>query len=144
MDGRTQQTVTHEDLMRFLDGEVTPEERAAIEDRLGASSELRRELAIFRSMKEDFRDLSFAPQEGDSVWDLIRSRITLPVGWGLAIAGFVGWAGYATWTFVRSPSAIAVKLTTGAVVIGMLVLLAQVIWDRYREYGSDPYRNVHR
>ena len=37
-----------------------------------------------------------------------------------------------------------VKLTTGAVVIGILVLLAQVILDRYREYGTDPYRNVHR
>ena len=144
MDGRTQQTVSHEDLMRFLDGEVTPEERVAIEGRLEASSELRREFAIFRSIKEDFRDLSFAPQDGDSVWDRIRSRITSPVGWVLTTTGFLGWAAYAAWSFVKSPSAIVVKLTTGAVVIGMLVLLAQVIWDRYREYGSDPYRNVHR
>ena len=144
MDSRARQTVSHEDLMRFLDGEVTPEERAAIEGRLEASSELRREFAIFRSMKEDFRDLSFAPQEGDSVWNRIRTRITLPVGWALAIAGFLGWVAYGIWTFVNSPSAIVVKLTTGAVVIGILVLLAQVIWDRYSEYGSDPYRNVHR
>lgn len=144
MDGRTQQTVSHEDLMRFLDGEVTPEERAAIEGRLEASSELRREFAIFRSMKADFRDLSFAPQDGDSVWDRIRTRISMPVGWGLTIAGFVGWSAYGIWTFVKSPSAIAVKLAAGAVVAGILVLLAQVIWDRYREYGSDPYRNVHR
>ncbi len=144
MDGRTQQAVSHEDLMRFLDGEVTPEERVAIEGRLEASSELRREFAIFRSIKEDFQDLSFAPQDGDSVWDRIRSRITSPVGWALTTTGFLGWAAYAAWSFVKSPSAIVVKLTTGAVVIGMLVLLAQVIWDRYREYGSDPYRNVHR
>ena len=144
MDSRAQQTVSHEDLMRFLDGEVTPEERAAIEGRLEASSELRREFAIFRSMKEDFRDLSFAPQDGDSVWNRIRTRITSPVGWVLAIAGFLGWVAYGIWTFVNSPSAIVVKLTTGAVVIGILVLLAQVIWDRYSEYGSDPYRNVHR
>ena len=144
MDSRARQTVSHEDLMRFLDGEVTPEERAAIEGRLEASSELRREFAIFRSMKEDFRDLSFAPQDGDSVWNRIRTRITSPVGWVLAIAGFLGWVAYGIWTFVNSPSAIVVKLTTGAVVIGILVLLAQVIWDRYSEYGSDPYRNVHR
>ncbi len=144
MDVRTQHTVSHEDLMRFLDGEATPEERAAIQGRLEASSELRREFAIFRSIKEDFRDLSFAPQEGDSVWDRIRSRITQPVGWTLAVSGLVGWIAYGIWTFAKSPSAIVVKLTTGAVVIGVLVLLAQVIWDRYREYGSDPYRNVHR
>lgn len=144
MDGKTQQMVSHEDLMRFLDGEVTPDERVAIEGSLEASSELRREFAIFRSIKEDFQDLSFVPQDGDSVWDRIRTRITMPVGWGLTIAGFVGWSAYGVWTFVKSPSAIVVKLTTGAVVTGILVLLAQVIWDRYREYGSDPYRNVHR
>ena len=130
--------------MRFLDGEVTPRERAAIEGRLRASSELRREFAIFRSMKEELQDLSFAPNPVDSVWDRIRTRITAPVGWGLTIVGFLGWVAYGMWSFARSPSAILVKLTTGAVVIGILVLLAQVIWDRYREFGSDPYRNVHR
>jgi len=144
MNTKAQQTVSQEDLMRFLDGEVTPQERAAIEGQLEASSELRREFAIFRSMKEELQDLSFAVEGDDSVWGRIRSRITSPVGWGLTITGFLGWAAYGTWSFVNSPSAILVKLTTGAVVIGVLVLLAQVIWDRYREYGSDPYRNVHR
>ena len=144
MNIRARQTVSHEDLMRFLDGEVTPQERATIEGHLEASSELRREFAIFRSMKEELQDLSFASHEGDSVWGRIRSRITSPVGWGLTIVGFLGWVAYGTWSFVNSPSVILVKLTTGAVVIGILVLLAQVIWDRYREFGSDPYRNVHR
>ena len=144
MDNRAQQTVSYEDLMRFLDGEVTPRERAAIEAHLEASSELRREFAIFRSMKEELQDLSFSAQDGESVWDRIRSRITSPVGWGLTIVGFLGWVAYGTWSFVNSPSAILVKLTTGAAVIGVLVLLAQVIWDRYREFGSDPYRNVQR
>ena len=144
MNSGTRQAVSHEDLMRFLDGEVTPQERATIQGHLEASSELRREFAIFRSMKEELQDLSFAPQDGDSVWNRIRSRITMPVGWVLAIVGFVGWLAYGTWSFVKSPSAIVVKLTTGAVAIGILVLLAQVIWDRYREFGSDPYRNIHR
>ena len=126
--------------MRFLDGEATPEERTDIEVRLRASSELRREFAIFVSMKEDFQDLSFVSYDGDSVWN----RITTPVGWMLTLAGFTGWLGYGIWVFVRSPTAMLVKLTTGAVVIGILVLLAQVILDRYREYGTDPYRNVHR
>ena len=130
--------------MRFLDGEVTPRERATIEARLEASSELRREFAIFRSMKEELQDLSFSARHGESVWDRIRSRITSPVGWGLTIVGFLGWAAYGIWAFVNSPSAILVKLTTGAVVVGVLVLLAQVIWDRYRELGSDPYRDVQR
>lgn len=130
--------------MRFLDGEVTPQERATIEGHLEASSELRREFAIFRSMKEELQDLSFVSHDAGSVWNRIRSRIASPVGWFLTIVGFLGWVAYGIWSFVNSPSAILVKLTTGAVVIGVLVLLAQVIWDRYREFGSDPYRNVHR
>lgn len=130
--------------MRFLDGEVTPEERAVVERVLETSSELRREVALFRSMKEELQDLSFATYRTESVWDSIRSRITQPVGWILTMSGTIAWLGYGAWAFVRSPSGIVVKLATGGVVIGVLVLLANVIWDRYREYGTDPYRNVHR
>ena len=136
--------VEQEDLMRFLDGEVTPEERAVVEQYLETSSELRREVAIFRSMKEELQDLSFADRGGDSVWKPIRSRITVPTGWVLAGSGLVVWAGYGIWTFVRSPSAILMKLATGGIAIGILVLLAHVILERIREYGTDPYRDVHR
>ncbi len=135
--------VEQEDLMRFLDGEVTPEERAVVEQYLETSSELRREVAIFRSMKEELQDLSFAAPVEDS-WKRIRSRITVPTGWVLAGSGLVVWAGYGIWAFVRSPSAILMKLATGGIAIGILVLLAHVIWERLRDYGSDPYRDVHR
>ena len=137
-------TVSQEDLMRLLDGEVTPDERAKLEHVVAASSELRREVALFRSLKEGLRDLSFATDSADSAWDRIRSRITQPVGWILTIAGAAAWLAYGVWSFVRSPSGIVVKLATGGVAIGILVLLANVIWDRYRAYGTDPYRNVQR
>ncbi len=136
--------VEHEDLMRFLDGEVTPDERAVVEQYLETSSELRREVAIFRSMKEELQDLSLAAHGGDSVWHRIRSRITVPTGWVLMGSGVLAWVAYGTWAWVRSPSAFLMKLATGGIAIGILVLLAHVIWDRYREYGTDPYRNVHR
>ena len=135
--------VSQEDLMRFLDGEVSPAERAAVERVLETSSELRREVALFRSMKENLQDLSLT--QGDvSVWRRIRTRITMPIGWILTTSGVVAWLGYGAWAFVRSPSGIVVKLATGGVAIGILVLLAHVIWDRYKEYGTDPYRHVHR
>lgn len=135
--------VSQEDLMRFLDGEVSPAERAAVERVLETSSELRREVALFRSMKENLQDLSLT-HGGVSVWGRIRTRITMPIGWILTTSGVVAWLIYGAWAFVRSPSGIVVKLATGGVAIGILVLLAHVIWDRYKEYGTDPYRNVHR
>ena len=135
--------VSQEDLMRFLDGEVSPAERAAVERVLETSSELRREVALFRSMKENLQDLSLA-HGGVSVWGRIRTRITMPIGWILTTSGVVAWLAYGAWSFVKSPSGIVVKLATGGIAIGILVLLAHVIWDRYKEYGTDPYRNVHR
>ena len=136
--------VSHEDLMRFLDGEVSPEERTSIERRLEGSTELRREMAIFHAMKEDLQDLTFVPYGGGSVWDRIRSRITRPIGWTLTAIGSVAWVAYGIWVFLTSQTAIGAKLATGAIAIGILVLLADVIFERYKEYGTDPYRDIHR
>jgi len=49
--------VTHEELMRYLDGEVGNEEHSRIEASVESSTELRRELAIFRAMKNDLQTL---------------------------------------------------------------------------------------
>ena len=137
-------SVSHEDLMRFLDGELSPDERAAMERELAGSSELRREMAIFHAMKEDLQDLTFVPHGGGSVWDRIRSRITRPIGWTLTAVGGVAWVGYGAWVFLTSQTGVGAKLATGAVAIGILVLLADVIFERYKEYQSDPYRDIHR
>ena len=46
---------SHDDLMRFLDGELPPEEHARVQARIEASTELSREVAIFRAMKRASR-----------------------------------------------------------------------------------------
>ena len=51
--------VRPDDLMRFLDGEIAPEERARIEAALSGSTELQRELALFRAMKDDLSRMDF-------------------------------------------------------------------------------------
>jgi len=126
-----------------LPPEMAQELREVVKEEDRTVSELLREVALFRSMKENLQDLSLT--HGDvAVWGRIRTRITMPIGWILTTSGVVAWLAYGTWAFVRSPSGIVVKLATGGVAIGILVLLAHVIWDRYKEYGTDPYRNVHR
>ena len=75
------QSVSSQDLMRYLDGEMAPEERARVETQLQASSELQREVAIFRSLKADFQQLSFDPgTHYRSVWDRVNASVTRPVG----------------------------------------------------------------
>ena len=60
--------ISKEDLMRFLDGELSTDERARVEEGLARSTELQRELAIFRSMQEDLASLPERAANGTSVW----------------------------------------------------------------------------
>ena len=139
------ESISHDDLMRYLDGEMPPEERALLDETLAHSSELQRELAIFRAMRADFQGLSFHPANYNrSVWDQVNAHVTRPVGWILVVAGTIVWLAYGTYVFTTSPGDVWEKLATGAVVIGILTLLASVIWERYQEWGTDPYRDVHR
>ena len=139
------QRVSHDDLMRFLDGEMPPDEHAVLEAQIEASSELKRELAIFRAMRTDFQELSFDPgSHRRSVWDQVNATVTRPMGWILVITGTIAWMAYGAYVFMTSPGDPWEKLATAAIVIGILTLLASVIWERYREWGSDPYKDVHR
>jgi anti-sigma factor RsiW len=137
--------VTPDDLMRYLDGELTPEERTRVDGALAGSTELQREVAIYRALKADFQELSFHPAvRYTSVWDRVNARVTRPIGWLLVIAGTLAWLSYGVYVFATSPSDPWEKLATGAVAIGILILFASVIWERYQEWLRDPYRDVHR
>ena len=137
--------VSAEDLMRYLDGEMAPEERAALEAELSTSTELQREIAIYRALKNDFHELTFHPALfRESVWDRVNRRVTRPIGWILVATGMAVWMSYGAYLFATSPTDPWEKLATGAVAIGILMLLASVIWERYREWQTDPYRDVQR
>ena len=137
--------ITHEDLMRFLDGELSPDELARVEGEIRASTELQREVAIFRAMKNDFQELSFQPDGGAaSIWDRVNRQLTRPIGWLLMIGGAVVLTAYGVFAFVTSPGDPWEKLAIAALVIGFVVLLASVVWERYRDWLHDPYRDVYR
>ncbi len=139
------QRISHEDLMRFIDGELSPTEHARVEEAIASDTELNREASIFRAMKVDFQELSFHPGTlRRSVWDTVNVSLTRPLGWLLVVVGATIWTGYGTYVFTHSTVDPFEKLATGAVVIGILILLASVIWERYREWLTDPYRDVYR
>ena len=139
------QRISSEDLMRYLDGELAPNDRARVDAALANSTELQREVAIFRALKSDFQELSFHPAtHHSSVWDQVNAHVTRPIGWVLVIAGAVVWLTYGVYVFASSPADPWEKLATGAVAIGILTLLTSVVWERCREWDTDPYKDVHR
>ena len=137
--------VTPDDLMRYLDGELSPEARARVDAEAARSTELQREIAMYRSLKADVQGLSFHPAtHGTSVWDGVNQRVNRPLGLGLILIGLVVWMTYGAYVFATSSASPWEKLATAAIAIGVLQLLASVIWDRYRELQTDPYKDVQR
>jgi hypothetical protein len=136
--------VTPEELMRYLDGELSPSEAGRVEQALARSSELQREVAIFTAIGRDIGDLSFSPPPSGSLWDEVNRRIARPVGWVLVLTGVLLWTLYGSWVFVTTPGSPWEKLGIGTLAIGFLVLLASTVWERWREAAHDPYRHIER
>ena len=137
--------VTREDLMRYIDGELSPEDRRRVESATESSTELRRELELFRSVTEDLQGLQFAPQVlRESTWDHVNQRLARPVGWLFVLAGDIIWLVFGAYQFLTSAGDFWPKLASGGIVIGMLILLSTVIWERAREWETDPYRHIER
>ena len=131
--------------MRYLDGEMSPEERTRTEEALEASTELQRDFALYRALKTDIQGLSFHPATyRTSVWDQVNAHVNRPIGWALLLVGVAVWMAYGTYVFATSSVSPWEKLGTGAIAIGILMLLASVIWERLREWETDPYRDVYR
>ncbi len=136
--------VSYESLMRYLDGEAAPEERARIDAALADSTELQREIVIFRTMKSDLQAMTFGLARDQSVWGAVHRRITRPLGWIMLIAGFVTWGVYGSYLYLSSAIDAWEKLATSAIGLGIIFLFGTVIYERRKEWRTDPYRNVYR
>lgn len=138
--------ISRETLMRFLDGELPPEERRRVEAELQRSTELQRELAVYRMFHEDLAEMRLSPGPGTrpSVWASVRRRLGRPLGWVLLSGGVAAWAVHVVWVYLTSPAPSWEKAATSAVVIGILILFASVIVERYQEWQTDPYKDVER
>ncbi len=130
--------------MRYLDGEAEPDERSRIEEALASSTELQRDVALFRAMKRDLRSMTLPLDHDQSVWGMVHRRITRPLGWVLVVAGFAVWTVYGSYLYLVSAIDPWEKLVTSAIGGGILLLFSSVIYERYREWLVDPYRDVYK
>jgi len=138
-----QPNITNEDLMRFLDDELAPEDRARVERELAVSTELQRDLARFRQMRAELRSLG-ADVPAPGLWGAIHRKLTRPLGWTLLIAGSALWTVWGFWLYFTSREDLVLKLGTGAVVIGVVLLLGVAVQERWAEWKTDPYRDIHK
>lgn len=136
--------ITHEQLMAYMDGELSPEEARQVEAAMEASTELRREYLLFSRMKTDLRSLGEHMPRSTAVWSPVSRAIARPIGWILFLLGAAVWVGWAVYSYLVSPEAMWEKLATGAVVVGLAMLLLSALLDRLRDLKSDPYKEIHQ
>lgn len=132
-------------LMAYLDGELAPDVRQRVETALARQTEVQRDLLLFQHVHEDLAGIRLKTRDTRaSVWGRVHRRLTRPLGWILVGTGAAAWALYGLWMYASSAIPTMEKLMTGAIIIGILVLFTSVIHERYREWLTDPYRDVER
>ncbi len=144
-ESAAEMTISRDTLMRYLDGELDPQRSREVEAALEESTELQREMAVYRMFHRDLSQLRLSdPPSGSSVWGRVHRRLGRPMGWLLMALGAGAWMGHVIYIYLTSPAPSWEKAATSAIVIGVLILLASVIHERALEWRSDPYRDVER
>ncbi len=135
-----------EDLARYVDGELHGEDNRQFEQHLESCTECQREVGIFQVLKGELQAMGMKQPEmpGGSVWDDVNRKVARPTGWIFTIIGFIMYLAYAVYTFITSSGNLLEKLAIGLLVVGFVVLLATVAWERIVDYRTDPYKGVEK
>ena len=135
-------------LMAYLDGELTPEERQRFERILMATPELQQELEQFQRLQAIVQRVRI-PEPKPELWDERARRapekICRIVGWVFFVLGCVIVAlasEYLLWSANDIPWILKLGLTF--IVGGLGVLLASVLYRRCQEGKTDRYKEIVR
>jgi anti-sigma factor RsiW len=130
--------------MRYLDDELPPDRRVVIEAHIRDCTECNRDHAVFKRMKGDLHSMAMENDHGPSLWQAVSRRLFRPTGWVLLVIGTVALTAWGIYSYITSPENVWTKLATGAVVIGIALLLLSAIVDRRTALRTDRYREIQR
>lgn len=136
------------DGMAYLDGEMTPEAKAEYEQHLSACQRCREEVEGIRIVMERSKILQFR-DPGDEFWDRyyasLAVRLERRFGWALILVGILVNLVYALYRYVTDPEFFEIDHLAGfAIIVGILILFAAVLRQRYLESKHDKYKDVMR
>jgi predicted anti-sigma-YlaC factor YlaD len=131
-----------------LDGEIAPDDVAALEQHLDACEECRRECAEMSEVADLVGEIRLAkPSEEDMMryWPSVYARIERGMGWGLLVVGVVIWVCYGVYAFLTNPMMEALtKLLVALPVVGIVMLLVSVARERYYVSKTERYEEVEK
>jgi len=136
------------DLMRFLDGEMSDEEKRTFREHIeqcdACAGDLRRLAPLCRLADE----ITFAEPDRevwDRYWNGVAARLQRGAGWSLTALGIAILAGVALTYFFTHPAVPpTVKLGGALLFAGLAILFITVLVARLKSLGKDKYRRIER
>ena len=139
-------------LMRALDEELEPAERAELARLMSDNPELRGEWERLSRLKEVTVTMKLRnpPEEvWDGYWNSVYSRLERGLAWILVSIGAIVIGSWGAWYAVKDLMADAdlptfVKWSILALIVGLVMLLVSVLRHRIFVSQSDPYKEIER
>ncbi|MBN2449183.1 MAG: zf-HC2 domain-containing protein [Lentisphaeria bacterium] len=135
-------------LMGMMDGELTPEQASAVTRHLDRCEACRREFEELRAACDPLRELVFREPDRERLarlWRTPFSRFTYHAGLLLVLVGWLVLVGYAAVAIAGDNKAeLPVKLALAGIVVGFVILFANVLVQRLATWRQDPYKEVER
>ena len=136
------------DGMKFLDGEMTADEKAAYEAHVQECETCARELREMGRIVEFTNEVRLKKPDEQfwaDYWRSMYKRTERGGGFFLIVVGLIVLTGYAIFKAVTSPAFFTVKGIAGAVVVlGLWIVFLSVARERYHEQKHDPYKGVQQ
>ena len=140
-------------LTGYMDGELSPEDRARLEEHLKGCETCQGELAALTGLKEELAMMDFVEPtdvELDAYWAGVYNRMERRAGWVLLSVGAIALIAYGAFKlvekFVTDPSvALMLKIGVLAVVLGLIILFISILRERIAVSKADRYsREIKR
>ena len=137
-------------LAGYVDGELTDEQRQAVEEELAKNPALRAELEEFRSLKEVTGMVRYAdlPDEvWENYWHSLYRKLERGIGWILLSIGTIVLLGYGLCQvfiglYLDPEVPVWIKIGVTGIAGGLVFLLVSYARERLFAYRRDRYKEV--
>ena len=136
------------DGMKFLDGEMTTDERREYEQHVRecdlCSKELR-EMGRVVNLTNEIELKSPDEQFWAEYWRGVHRRLERGVGFFLIVGGLIVLTAWGIFKAVTSPDFLTIRGIASAVfLLGLWIVFLSVVRERYHEAKHDPYKDVQQ
>ena len=136
------------DGMRYLDDEMSPNNRVEFEEHCAQCEDCRRMLERFQELESLTRRIKMrdpTDEFWESYWKSIYHRIERRTAWIFIVIGALMLGASVSYRAIRSFGEVTFeKIALVVFIVGMILLLVSVIRERVHQYKTDKYKNITR